>query len=173
MKYSIFIILLSSVLAFSQQMKPNDALRVAASANDIEGMKQALASGADINSTTFDGKTPLILAAFLGHLESVRFLIAQKAVINHRDSTGETALIYAVVAEPEIASELIKAGADVNVKDNDGRTALMHTTNPDLKKRIKDAGGNEIKWVNPRAHTEIPFMFPSAAPSSPQASLAK
>lgn len=47
-------------------------------------------------------------------------------VINQRDEQGNTALIYAVIAaDVEMAKKIIAAGADVNLKNLAGRTALM------------------------------------------------
>jgi ankyrin repeat protein len=165
MKYCILLLLFTSLSVSAQQISPNVALFGAASGNDIESMKRALADGADINSTPFGGggRTPLIVAALLRRTEAVRFLIANKADVNKRDAGGETALFYAAGSSPEILIALVKAGADVNVKDEMGRTALMNETNPKMRKFLKDAGAKEIRWVNPLDTPPKPVSAPSAS----------
>ncbi|XP_055588934.1 26S proteasome non-ATPase regulatory subunit 10-like [Uranotaenia lowii] len=71
------------------------------------------------------GANPLILAALGGHLSTVRLLVGQGAVINHRNLQGHSALQYACSkGHFEIAKFLLDEGADVNVTDNRHDTAL-------------------------------------------------
>ena len=142
----VFALVTIAATTLCTDIPANDALRIAASQNKIEGIQEALRNGADINSTTPDGKTALMLAAFFGKLATTQFLIEHRADINRRDSKGATALIYAAMRSnpPDVAFKLIKAGADLNVKDNDGFTALMYTGNSDIKKLIRASGGKEF-----------------------------
>lgn len=167
LKYFVLILLFTSLSVFSQQVSPNNALTCAAATNDVEGMKRALESGADINSAPSGsgGKSPLMQATFFGQLDAVQFLIEKKADVNHRDAAGSTALIYAAGFHPEIAAALIKAGADVDIKNYDGFTALLKERNPEIKKLLKDAGAKEIKWTPRWAASPSPSASPSSTAS--------
>jgi hypothetical protein len=80
----------------------------------------------DLNVQDNDGWTALMWAAFGGHLEVVRLLIAKKTDLNIRNNLGDTALMLAAVkGHTEVVKLLIAAGAAVNDRDNDGGTALM------------------------------------------------
>jgi ankyrin repeat protein len=74
-----------------------------------------------------DGFHPLGLAAFFGHTEVLRFLIAAGAEVSapSRNRMRVTAL-HSALAGPdrEGALALIAAGADVNARQQDGFTAL-------------------------------------------------
>jgi hypothetical protein len=139
MKYILLLFLLVSRVGLSQQVSPNDALRRAASGNDVAGIRIALEQGAQIDSTTPDGKTPLMHAAFLGHLDAIQFLVQRKADLNRRDAAGRTALMLAAGAHPEVVVALIGAGADVKIKDAEGRTALMNETDSHIRTLIEEA----------------------------------
>lgn len=92
------------------------------------------------------GLTPLYLAIFGGHEETVELLIANGANVNARDSDYDTPLIKAAKAGNDaIVKILMKAGADVNAADIGGKTALHHlSTNASLEsiKLLMDAGAN-------------------------------
>jgi len=110
-----------------------DILAIAAVNNDMELLKIGLEGGADPTQVAgnFDG-TALITAAHLGHVELVKALIAAKAPLDHVNSMGWTALITCVVlgngSKNHIATveALVKAGADVDIKDRGGNTAVTH-----------------------------------------------
>lgn len=77
----------------------------------------------------FGGNT-IIPAAEKGHLDTVQLLLEDGTVdINHQNNYGYTALIEAVALTDgskiyqDIVSELLKYGADKNLKDNYGKTA--------------------------------------------------
>jgi len=58
------------------------------------------------------GQTPLILAAWKGDIASVKLLLEYHAVIDARDSSGSTALVWATVMKhDEVIRILNEAGA--------------------------------------------------------------
>ena len=104
-----------------------DVLLIRAASNgDIEGVKQLLAAGADVNAKYKDGFTPLHRAAREGQKELAELLIAKGADVNARDDIGRTPLYYAAVqGQKEIAELLIAKGANVNaVGKHDSETPL-------------------------------------------------
>lgn len=99
--------------------------------NDL--VKLYLAHGADFSVYNRYGGTALIPAAEKGHIETVKILSqTSNFPINHVNRLGWTALMEAVVLSDggkrhqEIVAILLLAGADKNIPDNEGITALQH-----------------------------------------------
>ena len=74
-------------------------------------------------------------------LESIEDLIG-KVDVNHQNNKGYTALMKCVILKPylieDIIEYLIVCGANVNIKDNNGETALMMGVKENIKiKMIK------------------------------------
>jgi ankyrin repeat protein len=121
-----------------------DIVTIAAAANDIEMLTLALESGADARAVTGpDDGTALIAAARRGHVEAVRILLARNAPLDHVNQRGWTALIETValgnggpnhVATVEL---LVKAGADTEVRDRRGATALTYARQRGYHEMIK------------------------------------
>ncbi len=86
-----------------------------------------LKAGADINAYDDRGFTPLILAAYNGQLSTVDALIAKgaNACRPDRDQGNTAQMGVAFKGEDAIATRLLKAGCDVNARNNAGQTALM------------------------------------------------
>jgi ankyrin repeat protein len=110
-----------------------DIVTIAVTQNDIEMLKIALDNGASArNVTTPVDSTALITAAHLGHVEAVRLLIAHKAPLDHVNGRGWTALHEAVALgnggpnHVATVEALVKAGADVDIKDRQGATPLAY-----------------------------------------------
>ena len=110
-----------------------DIVTIAAVQNDIEMLNIALQNGASArNVTTPADSTALITAAHLGHVEVVRILIAHKAPLDHVNARGWTALHEAVALgnggpnHVATVEALVKAGADTDIKDRQGATALSY-----------------------------------------------
>lgn len=98
----------------------------------LDILTMTLAHGADLRSTNRFGGTALIPAAERGHVETVRTLIAAGVAVDHVNRLGWTALLEAVILgdggprHREIVELLVKAGANVNLADNEGVTPLGH-----------------------------------------------
>lgn len=73
-------------------------------------------------------KTPLMHASCMHHSSIVSALVRAKCDVNARDKRGYSALMHASGASKErrdIVSYLIAHGAEVNLRGNDGETALI------------------------------------------------
>ena len=106
-----------------------------------------ISEGADVNSKTKDGDTPLLLACERDHLEIATLLIEKGADVNARDTDGRTPLMMAAVkSTPEIVQLLIEKGAEVNAKMDFGWTPLMqaaqHSYMPEIVQLLLEKGAD-------------------------------
>lgn len=103
-------------------------LHVAAQNGEIEIMQILLDAGADLELPDAHGKTPLFHAAGPApySYDAVKFLIDCGAKINVRDKEhGRTPLHWAGLCRAfRIINAMLEAGADRNLKDDKGKTAL-------------------------------------------------
>jgi len=90
-------------------------------------------AGADPALTNRYGGVALIPACERGHVETVRYLLEQSDVdVDHVNKLGWTGLLEAVIladgdaAHQEIIRLLLANGADPDLADRDGVTALQH-----------------------------------------------
>lgn len=89
----------------------------------IEGL---ISQGFGPNIHDKKGDTPLILAAYYDHLDTVNLLIAHGAEACGKDLKGNTALMGAAFkGESEIVRRLSAGGCPVNTQNDVGQTALM------------------------------------------------
>ncbi|WP_159823982.1 ankyrin repeat domain-containing protein [Arthrobacter sp. 9AX] len=98
--------------------------------NDV--LRLALAAGADVAGTNRYGGTALIPASEHGHVETVQILIGAGVPVNHVNNLGWTAMQEAILLntggprQQEVVRLLLEAGADPNIRDREGRTALQN-----------------------------------------------
>lgn len=97
---------------------------------DINVVKLVIDSGADVNAADSQGNTPLMLAGEKESVPIIRMLLAANArkTINAQDNRGNTALIRSIKysgSSAEVVNHLIRYGANLNVANNEGHTALM------------------------------------------------
>ncbi len=82
---------------------------------DLDRVAELLRAGCDINKLASDGNTPLMRAAYYGHLAVVELLLREGADPNKTAKDGASALFWACRGGHEaIARMLIAAGANVN-----------------------------------------------------------
>jgi ankyrin repeat protein len=108
-------------------------------ATSPEKVKLLLAAGANPNTATKMGRTPLIVtAAVPGAIEAVRALLAAGAAVDHADERGMTAVANAALyGDLAVVRILIEKGAKVNVTDKAGFTPLLNATAHNDIERLK------------------------------------
>jgi ankyrin repeat protein len=153
--------------------KPGDEspLHCAARAGQLDAVKLLVESGADVHARdrNFDG-TPLSFANYkgqrhvvahllqfatireaveVGGLDRVRMLLRENPeCVNVRDDVGSTPLHYPsrnTPHGPEIIELLIEHGADVNARNNEGRTPvdqILQNGREDLAEVLRRHGGH-------------------------------
>ena len=106
--------------------------------DDLEGMKDLLAEGADVNAMDKDGNTPLHIVTHSGHKEMIKLLISNGAHVNAKDEGGWTPLHFAASGgHKEIAELMLANGADVNAKDFSDYTPLHRAAGGGHNEMIK------------------------------------
>jgi ankyrin repeat protein len=94
---------------------------------DSNVVKYLVSRGADPNEVDDDRISVLQWATLTNQVEVLDSLLARGAKVNHVDSYGMTPLLYAAsidFGDTEIMRMLIAAGADLNVKNKQGQTAV-------------------------------------------------
>jgi|ERR1041385_5230329 ankyrin repeat protein len=94
-----------------------------------------------------------------GDLIAVKAFIADGANVNSRDKTGRTALLWVAPARdnPEMVKLLFEHGADVNISDNEGESALMiaaSQSNPGIMTALIKAGA-KVNAQNRKGETAL------------------
>ena len=79
-----------------------------------------------VNRQTFKGRTPLLTAAYHGHIKVCKLLYKNGAYLDHQDDDNFTALIYAASEGFfDLVKFLVEKGADMHLKDKFGETASV------------------------------------------------
>ena len=116
----------------------------------LDILKMLVKAGAGVCVTDNEGDTCLTLAASFGHTETVRTLLCMPEVdVNHQGMNNQTALHSAVdEGHPDVVQLLIDAGADIEVKDEVGRSPLLCASvegHLDIVKMLVEAGAGTDK----------------------------
>lgn len=102
-------------------------LHCAAESGDPEYMKMLIEAGAHLEAADENGWTPLMAAAGKIHADCVRLLLDAGADVHKMDwKEGQSSLLY-LLKDRGILDTLIKAGLDINSRDDAGNTVLMQT----------------------------------------------
>ena len=104
----------------------NLRLHALTKSEDVDGMKQAIADGADVSAADAGGKAPIHIAAAEGKSLAIDALVEAGADIEARDRGGRTAIMWAVESRnPAVVTRLVELGADLTARDETGGNALM------------------------------------------------
>jgi ankyrin repeat protein len=107
-----------------------------AAAGDLDGVRAALADGADKNAVDHEEATAILRAARGGHLDVVRALIAEGVDIDAQDQTCFNAFIHGCIFDDlELVQMMVEAGADL--------------------KRLTRMGGNGLTPAAEKGHLDI------------------
>ena len=97
---------------------------------NVDAVRSWVASGADINVVNWFGTTPLMFASEYLHSECVAEMLRLGADARRVDNNGRTALHWIAAADrggdaaEGVVRQLVAAGCDAAVRDNDGHTAV-------------------------------------------------
>ena len=133
-----------------QQMAISEAQFLnAAIEGDIITIRQAIQQGINIDYKGDDEWTALCWAITLQKFDIAKLLIENKADVNYQEKVeGESVLMLAATTEkenPELVQMLLDKGANVDLKDCVGWTALMHAVSADnvnIAKILLEGGAN-------------------------------
>ena len=111
-------------------------LLAAISSWDVDKVVILLEHGADVNVTLEDGASALHLAAQSSLLDIVKLLLNHNISVNVINNNHRTPLIAAcsIKNNVSVVEELLSAGADINMVDKEGTSALHNAAeNSDIK----------------------------------------
>jgi ankyrin repeat protein len=114
---------------------------------DAAAARQLLNAHAAVDSQDAFENTPLLIAAYGGHVDIAKALLDHGAAIDHRNSTGDTALLLAAaypirLAEPYGRPPASHKGHDETARELLVRGAVTHYRTLDNESAIELAGAN-------------------------------
>ena len=150
--------------------KGQHGLHVALRADSLQvALFLAKLIGVQVNATTPQGETPLMIAALRGHTEVARALIAQGADVN---KPGWTPLHYAAThagrAAKELAALLLEHHAYIDAESPNGTTPLMMAAQygePDVLRLLLEEGADPM-LRNQQKLSALDFAVRGSRPTS-------
>jgi ankyrin repeat protein len=93
----------------------------------LNGVKECIENGVDVNCKDNDGWTPLMWSSQYGYLEILKVLIENGADVNCRNYFGNTPLIRATYYNHlKVVKILIENNADWNIKNKDDKDFMYY-----------------------------------------------
>jgi ankyrin repeat protein len=145
---------MAAVVATAQD---SDKIYSAIRENNVAQLKTLIENKEASTAADNRGITPLMFAAEIGSLESMRLLIDRGADVNAQNAFGSTALMWST-PDPAKVRLLLDHGADVNLVARSGRTALIIAafTNPSAEVvRLLLAKGAKVDVMDTRHVTPL------------------
>jgi ankyrin repeat protein len=144
---------------------------------NVNVARRLLSLGGKVNQAHMDGMTLLMASLVNPEPAMTKLILSQRVDPNERDSHGRTALMLgaAVVDNPVVIRLLLGAGADLDIKDNDGLSAFeyaeknKHQAVTELFEAIKAKRQTAEPEEAPAAGQEAGPAAPEAEPDQPVA----
>lgn len=104
----------------------------------VNSFAEKLITTLGVNDRNFKGWSPIIVAAYHGKRELIKFLLQKGANINDRNYRGTTVLMYAkdyalMNNDIDFFNFLIEMGADISLKDWSGKSLIEYISNDQAK----------------------------------------
>ncbi len=144
-------------------------------------IKYLIDNHADLSHLNAAGDSVLSYAVWFGNSEIVNILLDRKADANHQTKKQMTPLMFLAMNNPaniSVAEALLKHGADLNIKNDNGETALdiaRDNNNDELVKFLEAAQKKlEEKPEKPKERKEegaaapVIFSAPKSEPPTPK-----
>lgn len=101
----------------------NEMFLRAVSEADNSLVEDLLKKGADVNHTTKEGNTALMITSYQGYSHIVKTLINHGASLDLQNEDGQTAVMFAARSGmKDLVEALVDHGANVKIQDDYGRT---------------------------------------------------
>eukprot|EP00968_Pinguiococcus_pyrenoidosus_P023081 scaffold3537_cov256-Pinguiococcus_pyrenoidosus.AAC.8 len=119
--------------------------------SSVAAMQALLEAGADTSIAPVDDMSPLQITSKDGNVEKTRLLLDHGADPNLMHGSQHAIHLAAKKKKTEVVKMLIEAGADLNEKDDTGKTALFYaadTNNKDVSAHAGRASSHGSRRVN-------------------------
>lgn len=127
----------------------------------LEPLRYLIAKGVDVDATDESGWTALMYAAQLDSTssEAVHLLLEANANVNRVSTHGDTALMIAAY-NGMLNEEMLRRGADINVRNSNGVTVLMLLAQHDDPDELKQAleVGADVTARDNAGHTALDYL---------------
>lgn len=123
--------------------KGQTVLQLACRSGDIELAEKLIKMGADINAVDDNGSVPINWAAMSNNTELIDLLLENGAKLNPKHctktmcATTNSPLHSAAWRSPNMVQHLLDKGANPNIADEDGHTALFNAVRSDSLRTVK------------------------------------
>lgn len=142
MIFALMLIPLSSALAVPQSVLDGKAKKAIRTSN-VAMLTQWIENGGEINQTTQNGNTLLILASKIGDRPTIEFLLSKHPNIDQQNKVGATALMLAAkYGHDHVVKMLLERGADATVTNKSGLSAAQFALayeHQQLYQKLQDA----------------------------------